>query len=57
MVALGAATKVENATDLKAWFEPLRDNEEYLKKTSATAKNYTVKNQGAPLIMKVVFGK
>lgn len=58
MVALGAATKVENATDLKAWFEPLRDNEEHLKKTSATAKNYTVKNQGAtPLIMKVVFGK
>ena len=47
MVALGAATKVENATDLKAWFEPLRDNEEHLKKTSATAKNYTVKNQGA----------
>ena len=58
MVALGAATKVENAADLKAWFAPLRDDAEHLKKVSATAKNYTIKNQGAThLIMKTVFNK
>ena len=58
MVALGAATKVESAAELKAWFAPLRDDKEFLKRVSSTAKNYTVKNQGAtPLIMKVVFNK
>lgn len=58
LVALGAATKVENDTDLKSWFTPLRDDAEYLKKVSTAAKNYTVKNQGAtPLIMKMVFNK
>ena len=56
MVALGAATKVESAADLKAWFAPLRDDADHLQKVSAAAKNYTVKNQGAtPLIMKMVF--
>ena len=56
MVTLGAATKVESAADLKAWFTPLRDDADHLQKVSATAKNYTVKNQGAtPLIMKMVF--
>ena len=58
MVALGAATKVESAADLEAWFNPLRDDAEHLARTSATAKEYTVKNQGAtPMIMQVAFGK
>ena len=56
MVTLGAATKVENAEELKVWFAPLRDDADYLAQTSAIAKNYTSKNQGATsLFMKIVF--
>ena len=58
MVALGAATKVESAEDLKAWFKPLRDDAEHLKRVSATAKSYTLQNQGATkMIMQTLFGK
>ena len=58
MVALGAATKVESAEELEAWFNQLCDNAEHLARTSAIAKDYTSKNQGAtPLIMQVIFGK
>ena len=58
MVALGAATKVESTEDLKAWFEPLRDDAEHLKRVSATAKSYTLQNQGATkMIMQTLFGK
>ena len=50
MVALGAATKVESAEELKRWFAPLRDD------SVLRAKVYTVKNQGATsLIMRVAF--
>lgn len=56
MVALGVATKVENAEDLQKWFTPLRDNDEALMKVSVAAKDYTTKNQGATsLITKIVF--
>ncbi|MBR5863263.1 MAG: 3-deoxy-D-manno-octulosonic acid transferase, partial [Alistipes sp.] len=56
MVALGAATKVENAEELKAWFKPLRDDAEHLKRVSATAKSYTLQNQGATkMIMQTLF--
>ncbi len=56
MVTLGAATKVENAKELKVWFAPLRDDADYLAQTSAIAKNYTSKNQGATsLFMKIAF--
>ena len=56
MVALGAATKVESAAELRNWFTPLRDDEEHLKRVSTAAKDYTSKNQGATsLIMKIVF--
>lgn len=58
MVALGAATKVESADELEAWFKPLRDDAAHLAHTSTIARDYTTKNQGAtPLIMQVVFGK
>ena len=58
MIALGAATKVESAADLKAWFNPLRDDAEHLNKVSATAKSYTLQNQGATkMIMQTLFGK
>lgn len=56
MVALGAATSVASAAELAAWFVPLRDDEAYLAKASAIAKDYTAKNQGATsLFMKVAF--
>ena len=56
MVALGAATSVTSAEELATWFAPLRDDEAYLSKVSATAKDYTAKNQGATaLFMKVAF--
>lgn len=56
MVALGAATKVENASELESWFAPLRDNSELRAKVSSTAKDYTLKNIGATsLIMKIAF--
>ena len=56
MVALGAATSVTSAEELAAWFAPLRDDEAYLSKVSAIAKDYTAKNQGATaLFMKVAF--
>lgn len=56
MVALGVATKVENAEDLQKWFTLLRDNDEALMKVSVAAKDYTTKNQGATsLITKIVF--
>ncbi len=57
MVALGAATKVENAEKLSHWFAPLRDDATHLSHTSAIAKDYTSKNQGATaLFMKIAFG-
>ena len=56
MVALGAATKVESAEELSAWFAPLRDDAAHLVHTSAIAKDYTAKNQGATaLFMKIAF--
>ncbi|MBR4994551.1 MAG: 3-deoxy-D-manno-octulosonic acid transferase [Alistipes sp.] len=57
LVALGAATKIENADDLEQWFNPLRDDNDLLQKVSAAAGDYTAKNQGATeLIMKIAFG-
>ena len=57
MVALGAATKVESAEDLSAWFAPLRDDKSALRRAGSAAKSYTQRNQGATsLIMKIVFG-
>lgn len=56
MVAIGAATKVESAEELKRWFAPLRDDNDLRARVSSAAKEYTVKNQGATsLIMKVAF--
>lgn len=58
MVAIGAATKVESADDLKTWFAPLRDDNRFLEKVSTSAKEYTQKNLGATeQIMKAVFNK
>ena len=41
---------------MKRWFAPLRDDSVLRAKVSSTAKDYTVKNQGATsLIMRVAF--
>lgn len=56
MVALGAATKVESAEELSAWFVSLRDDVGHLARVSTIAKDYTAKNQGATaLFMKIAF--
>ena len=56
MVALGAARKVESAEELMAWFTPLYNDSELLARVSATAKDYTIKNQGATaLFIKLAF--
>ncbi len=47
MVALGAACSITSAEELKAWFEPLRDNTTLLAETSGKAKAYTESNLGA----------
>ncbi len=47
LVTLGAARSVADYEALGAWFTPLRDNEEFLQKTSRIAKDYTTRHQGA----------
>ncbi|CVI70272.1 3-deoxy-D-manno-octulosonic acid transferase [Alistipes sp. CHKCI003] len=55
LVTLGAAKSVANYEELKQWFVPLRDNEEYRRKTSRVAKDYTTRHQGATgLIVKAI---
>lgn len=56
MVSLGAATSVTSYEELKAWFEPLRDDAERLAATSMISKDYTAKHQGATdIFVKSVF--
>lgn len=47
MVSLGAARSINNYEELKAWFAPLKSDEELLKATSLKAKEYTESNLGA----------
>ncbi|MBR2325790.1 MAG: 3-deoxy-D-manno-octulosonic acid transferase [Alistipes sp.] len=47
MVSLGAATSVDSSEALQAWFAPLRDDAEHLALVSRTAKEYTLRHQGA----------
>ena len=47
LVTLGAARSVTNYEQLRTWFVPLRDNEEFLLKTSRIAKDYTTRHQGS----------
>ena len=56
MVALGAATSVNDYEGLKAWFKPLYEDAECLAKASCAAKEYTSKHQGATeIIVKSIF--
>lgn len=57
MIALGGATSVSNYEELSAWFAPLRDDEQHLKRVSQISKDYTTKNQGATdIFFEKVFG-
>ena len=56
LATLGAACPVSDYDALKAWFTPLRDNEDFLQKTSRIAKDYTSRHQGATdIFLKAVF--
>lgn len=55
-MTLGAARPVKNYDELRTWFIPLRDNEDFLQKTSRIAKDYTTRHQGATnIIVKTIF--
>ena len=56
LVTLGAARPVKNYDELRTWFIPLRDNEDFLQKTSRIAKDYATRHQGATnIIVKTIF--
>ena len=56
LVTLGAARPVSSYEELRAWFIPLRDNEEFLAKTSRIARDYTTRHQGATgIIVRTIF--
>ena len=56
LVTLEAARSISNYDELKAWFTPLRDNEEFLAKTSRIARDYTTRHQGATgIIVRTIF--
>lgn len=56
LVTLGAARSVADFEQLRNWFIPLRDNEEFLLKTSRIAKDYTTRHQGATnIIVRTIF--
>lgn len=47
LVTLGAAKPIEDYSQLRDWFMPLRDNEVFLQKSSRISKDYTTRHQGA----------
>ncbi|MEG1700012.1 MAG: glycosyltransferase N-terminal domain-containing protein [Alistipes sp.] len=56
LVTLGAIRSISTYDELRAWFIPLRDNEEFLQKTSHIAKGYTTRHQGATnIIVRTIF--
>lgn len=56
LVTLGAASSISNYEELRAWFTPLREEEETLQKAGRIAKEYTLRHQGATnLILKTIF--
>lgn len=56
LVTLGGAKAITNYEELKRWFIPLRDNQDFRNKTSRIAKDYTTRHQGATgLIVKAIF--
>ncbi len=56
LVTLGAARSITSCDELRAWFAPLRDDEEFLQRTCRIAKDYTTSHQGATgIILRTVF--
>lgn len=56
MVSLGAARSINNYTEFDTWFNPLKEDDKYLKKVSNISKEYTAKHQGATeIFFKTVF--
>lgn len=56
LVELGVGCSVENRTDLKAWFDELKGDEEYCARLSALAKAYVGHHRGATeKIIKSIF--
>ena len=56
LATLGAAQPVTDYEELRAWFEPLRDDPARLQQASRAAKDYTASHQGATeLILKTIF--
>lgn len=47
LIAVGAATSVASAAELKAWFAPLKTEGEPLQKASSSARDYTKEHCGA----------
>ncbi|MEG2065001.1 MAG: glycosyltransferase N-terminal domain-containing protein [Alistipes sp.] len=57
LVTMGAAHTIADYDQLRAWFTPLRDNDDFLAKTSRIAKDYTTHHQGATgIITQTIFG-
>lgn len=57
LVTLGAARSVSSFEELRNWFVPLRDNPEFMLKTSRVAKDYTTRHQGATgIVVRTIFG-
>ncbi len=56
LATLGAAQPVANYEQLQAWFAPLHDDAACLEKASRTAKDYTLRHQGATdMIVRTIF--
>ncbi len=51
MIELGACRSVSCAKELEEWFKPLYEDKEYHHKIAEIIKEYTVKNQGASVII------
>lgn len=57
LIEVGAARSFTTTDELRAWFAPLRDDAEALKRSGEAARSYTQKNQGATkLILDTIFG-
>ena len=56
MIELGACKSIRNAEELDAWFTPLENDDEALKKVSDIAYQYCQQNKGASnIILKKIF--
>ena len=56
LIEVGAARSFTTTDELRAWFAPLRDDAEVLKRAGEAARSYTQKNQGATkLILDTIF--